>query len=76
FGLESARGERLIGNLYMLAKGYEDINIYIIGDLVFFEEFPGTPTPQIVPAAEQTGLTAAANIVASMKGGVMVLFNG
>lgn len=67
FGLESARGNRLIANEYMQAKGYEDKNIYIIGDLVYYEEFPDTPTPQIVQAAEQTGHTAAANIVASIK---------
>ena len=40
-----------------------------IGDLVFYEEFPNTPTPQIVQAAEQTGHTAASNIVAAIKGG-------
>ncbi|MCU6295103.1 hypothetical protein, partial [Escherichia coli] len=60
----------------MQAKGYEDKNIYIIGDLVFYEEFPGTPTPQIVQAAEQTGHTAAANIVASIKGGEKHKFKG
>lgn len=76
FGLESARGQRLIANEYMQAKGYEDKNIYIIGDLVFYEEFPGTPTPQIVQAAEQTGHTAAANIVASIKGGEKHKFKG
>ena len=69
FGLETARGFRLVANEYMEAKGYEDKNIYIIGDLVFYEEFPNTPTPQIVQAAEQTGHTAASNIVAAIKGG-------
>ncbi|ASV94912.1 NAD(P)/FAD-dependent oxidoreductase [Enterococcus durans] len=76
FGLELARGQRLIANEYMQAKGYEDKNIYIIGDLVFYEEFPGTPTPQIVQAAEQTGHTAATNIVASIKGGEKHKFKG
>lgn len=76
FGLESARGQRLVANEYMQAKGYEDKNIYIIGDLVFYEEFPGTPTPQIVQAAEQTGHTAAANIVADIKGGEKHKFKG
>ncbi|MGC3042300.1 NADH dehydrogenase FAD-containing subunit, partial [Enterococcus faecalis] len=52
---------------YMQAKGYEDKHIYIIGDLVYYEETPNTPTPQIVQAAEQTGHTAAANIVAYIK---------
>lgn len=76
FGLESARGNRLIANEYMQAKGYEDKNIYIVGDLVYYEEFPNTPTPQIVQAAEQTGHTAAANIVADIKGGEKHKFKG
>ena len=76
FGLEAARGNRLVANEYMEAKGYEENNIYIIGDLVFYEEFPNTPTPQIVQAAEQTGHTAAANIVADMKGGENHKFKG
>lgn len=76
FGLEASRGNRLIANEFMEAKGYEDKNIYIIGDLVFYEEFPNTPTPQIVQAAEQTGHTAAANIVAAIKGGEKHPFKG
>lgn len=76
FGLEAARGNRLIANEYMEAKGYEDKNIYVIGDLVYYEEFPSTPTPQIVQAAEQTGHTAAANIVASVKGSEKHKFKG
>lgn len=76
FGLESARGNRLIANEFMQAKGYEDKNIYIIGDLVYYEEFPETPTPQIVQAAEQTGHTAAANIVADIKGTEKHKFKG
>ena len=76
FGLEVARGNRLVANEYMEAKGYEENNIYIIGDLVFYEEFPNTPTPQIVQAAEQTGHTAAANIVADIKGGENHKFKG
>src|SRR5699024_8981795 len=59
FGLESARGSRLVANEYMQAKGYENQNIYIVGDQVYYEEFPNTPTPQIVQAAEGTGHTAA-----------------
>ncbi|WP_265456501.1 NAD(P)/FAD-dependent oxidoreductase [Enterococcus sp. HY326] len=76
FGLEAARGQRLVANEYMQAKGYEDKNIYIIGDQVFYEEFPNTPTPQIVQAAEQTGHTAAASIVADIKGGEKHKFKG
>ena len=76
FGLEAARGSRLVANEYMQAKGYEDKNIYIIGDLVYYEETPNTPTPQIVQAAEQTGHTAAADIVADIKGGEKHAFKG
>ncbi len=76
FGLETARGFRLVANEYMEVKGYEDKNIYIIGDLVYFEEFPNTPTPQIVQAAEQTGHTAATNIVSAIKGGEKHKFKG
>lgn len=76
FGLEAARGSRLVANEYMQAKGYEDKNIYIIGDLVYYEETPNTPTPQIVQAAEQTGHTAATNIVADIKGGEKHAFKG
>ncbi|KFN93149.1 NADH dehydrogenase [Tetragenococcus muriaticus 3MR10-3] len=76
FGLETARGNRLVANEYMQAKGYEDKNIYIAGDLVYYEEFPDTPTPQIVQAAEQTGHTAANHIVSSINGGQSHKFKG
>jgi NADH dehydrogenase len=78
FGLETARGNRLAANEYMQAKGYEDQNIYIIGDLLYYEEFPNKPTPQIVQAAEQTAHTAAANIAADIKsrGGEKHKFKG
>ena len=69
FGIEKARANRLVANEYMQAKGYEDKNIYIIGDLVYYEEAPGKPTPQIVQAAEQTAHCAAENVIASIKGG-------
>lgn len=67
FGLAAARGNRLIANEYMQAKGFEDKQIYVVGDLVYYEEFPDTPTPQIVQAAEQTGHTAAANVLATIR---------
>ena len=51
----------------MQAKGYEDKNIYIIGDLVYYEETPNTPTPQIVQATEQTGHTAAPTSLQILK---------
>ncbi|MFC6463925.1 FAD-dependent oxidoreductase [Marinilactibacillus sp. GCM10026970] len=66
FGTEKARAGRLVANEYMEAKDLEDV--YVIGDLVYYEE-NGKPTPQIVQAAEQTGHTAAKNIVAKIEGG-------
>lgn len=66
FGTEKARAGRLVANEYMEAKDLEDV--YVIGDLVYYEE-NGKPTPQIVQAAEQTGHTAATNIVAKIEGG-------
>ena len=76
FGLEKARGNRLVANEYMQAKGYETQNIYVIGDLVYYEETANKPTPQIVQAAEQTGHTAAANIISAVKGGEKHAFKG
>lgn len=67
FGIEQARAGRLVANEYMQAKGYEDKNIYVAGDLVYYEE-DGKPTPQIVQAAEGTGHTAAKNIVNTIAG--------
>lgn len=67
FGLESARGNRLVANEHMQAKGYEDKNIYIIGDQVYYEEFENTPTPQIVQAAEQTAHAACSSIIGDIK---------
>ncbi|WEG73350.1 NAD(P)/FAD-dependent oxidoreductase [Vagococcus intermedius] len=68
FGMESARANRLVANEYMQAKGFEDKGVYVVGDLVYYEEFENTPTPQIVQAAEGTGHCAATNIVAEING--------
>ncbi|MDR0920996.1 MAG: NAD(P)/FAD-dependent oxidoreductase [Lactobacillales bacterium] len=77
FGIEEARGNRLVANEFMEAKGYEDKNIYVVGDLVnFVEPSTGRPTPQIVQAAEATGHTAAKNIVANIKGTEKVTYKG
>lgn len=65
FEMEAARSGRLIANEYMEAKGLEQV--YVVGDLVYYEEFKNTPTPQIVQAAEQTGHTAADNIIANIE---------
>ncbi|QIL45979.1 NAD(P)/FAD-dependent oxidoreductase [Vagococcus coleopterorum] len=68
FGMESARANRLVANEFMQAKGFEDKGVYVVGDLVYYEEFENTPTPQIVQAAEGTGHCAAKNIVAEING--------
>ncbi|MGX6962089.1 NAD(P)/FAD-dependent oxidoreductase [Vagococcus xieshaowenii] len=68
FEMESARANRLVANEFLQAKGYEDKGIYVVGDLVYYEETPNTPTPQIVQAAEGTGHYAAENIVAEING--------
>ncbi|MCH4176618.1 MAG: NAD(P)/FAD-dependent oxidoreductase [Streptococcaceae bacterium] len=66
---ETERGNRLQANQYMEAIGYEDKDIYVAGDIsAYVEPETGRPTPQIVQAAEGTGHTAAANIVAKIKG--------
>lgn len=74
FGIEKARAGRLVANEFMEAKGKE--NVYVAGDLVYFEESEGKPTPQIVQAAEQTGHTAASNIIAAIKGGEKHSYKG
>ncbi|MBY5035540.1 NAD(P)/FAD-dependent oxidoreductase [Streptococcus gallolyticus] len=73
FEIEQARAGRLVANEFMEAKGKE--NVYVAGDLVYFEE-AGKPTPQIVQAAEQTGHTAAANIIAAISGGEKHSYKG
>ncbi|MBS4462594.1 FAD-dependent oxidoreductase [Aerococcaceae bacterium zg-B36] len=76
FGIEKARAGRLVANEYMEAKGRE--NVYIAGDLVYYEEPDknNAPAPQIVQAAEQTGYTAAQNIIAAIKGSEKHAFKG
>ncbi len=73
FEIEQARAGRLVANEFMEAKGKE--NVYVAGDLVYYEE-NGQPTPQIVQAAEQTGHTAAHNIIAAITGGKKEAFKG
>lgn len=74
FDLEQARAGRLKVNKYMQSEEHK--NVYVVGDLAYFEEEPGKPTPQIVEAAEQTGTTAAKNIIADIKGGEKVGYEG
>ena len=65
---ETERGHRLSANEFMEAIGHENENIYVAGDVSGYIDGSGRPQPQIVEAAEQTGHTAAANIVADIKG--------
>lgn len=78
FGLEETeRGNRLVANKYMQAKGYEDKGIYVAGDINgYIDPVTNRPSPQIVEAAEQTGHVAAHNIVAEIKGGEKEVFVG
>ncbi|MFU2193700.1 FAD-dependent oxidoreductase [Streptococcus pluranimalium] len=76
FGIEQARAGRLVANQYMEAQGKE--NVYLAGDVMYYEDGSqeGHPVPQIVQAAEQTGHTAAHNIIAAISGGEKEAFKG
>ncbi len=74
YGMSSARAGRLKVNKFMESEDLEDV--YVIGDLAYYEEEPGKPTPQIVEAAEQTGTTAAKSIIASISGGEKEAYEG
>lgn len=74
YGIPTARAGRLKVNEYMEAENLE--NVYVIGDLAYFEEEEGKPTPQIVEAAEQTGVTAAKSIIAEIDNGQKEAFEG
>ena len=74
---ETERGHRLQANEYMEAIGEENHGIYVAGDVSgYIVPENGRPTPQIVEAAEQTGSTAAKNIIADIKGGEKTKFVG
>lgn len=63
--VEKSRAGRYSANKYMQSQGRE--NIYVVGDVAYIEEEPGKGNPQIVEAAEQTAVTAAKNIIASIE---------
>ncbi|MGL4774425.1 MAG: FAD-dependent oxidoreductase [Clostridium sp.] len=65
YGLQTGRAGRLEANEFMQAKGKEDV--FVVGDLNYFEEEEGKGTPQIVEAALQTGDTIVKNIVALIE---------
>ena len=64
YGLETARAGRLATNEFMQAVNKEDV--FVVGDLNYYEEEEGKGTPQIVEAAIQTGDVIAKNIIALM----------
>ena len=74
YGMSTGRAGRLKVNEYMEAEGLQ--NTYVVGDLALFEDEAGKPTPQIVEAAEQTGATAAKNIISEISGGEKTPFVG
>ena len=74
YGMSTGRAGRLKVNEYMEADGLQ--NTYVVGDLALFEDEYGKPTPQIVEAAEQTGATAAKNIISEISGGEKTPFEG
>lgn len=74
FGMKSARAGRLTVNKYMEADGLE--NVYVVGDLSYYEDGGGKPVPQIVEAAEQTAGTAVKNITSAISGGEKSAFKG
>ncbi|AYG00609.1 NAD(P)/FAD-dependent oxidoreductase [Lactococcus allomyrinae] len=74
---ETERGHRLQANEFMEAVGDENQGIYVAGDVSgYIVPENGRPTPQIAEAAEQTGSTAAKNIIAAIKGGEKAKFEG
>lgn len=74
YGMKEGRAGRLKVNEYMEADGLE--NVYVIGDLAYFEEEPEQPTPQIVQAAEQTADTAVTSIISEISGGEKKTYKG
>ena len=56
----------------MQAVGKE--NVFVAGDITYYEEQPGKGTPQIVEAALQTGNTIIKNIIASIENKEMKKF--
>lgn len=72
YGLERGRAGRLLSNEYMQAVGKE--NVFVVGDLTYYEEEPGKGTPQIVEAAIQTGDVISKNIAASIDKQQMTKF--
>ena len=74
YGMTVAKAGRLEVNEFMEADGLEQV--YVIGDLAYFEEAKDQPTPQIVQGAEQTADTAVTSIIAEISGGEKKAYQG
>jgi len=74
YGMKEGRSGRLKVNEFMEADGLE--NVYVVGDLAYFEEKPKQPTPQIVQAAEQTADTAVTSVISEISGGEKKPYKG
>jgi NADH:ubiquinone reductase (H+-translocating) len=74
YGLDTARAGRLQTNEFMQAVGKKDV--FVVGDMAYFEEEAGKGTPQIVEAAVQTADTVVKNIIASIESKEMQKFSG
>ena len=72
YGLCLGRAGRILTNEFMQSTDKQ--NVYIVGDIAYYEEEKGKGTPQIVEAALQTGNTVANNIVADMESREKVKF--
>ncbi|MBU5590266.1 FAD-dependent oxidoreductase [Clostridium sp. MSJ-4] len=72
YGLTQARAGRVQTNEFM--QSVEKPNVYVVGDIAYYEEEKGKGNPQIVEAAVQTGDVIAKNISADMEKGEKVSF--
>lgn len=72
YGLSTGRAGRVLTNEYM--QSLERENVYIVGDIAYYEEEQGKGNPQIVEAAMQTGDTIANNIAADIENKEKVQF--
>ncbi|WP_225048103.1 NAD(P)/FAD-dependent oxidoreductase [Lacticaseibacillus kribbianus] len=66
FGLTQARGGRIVVDETMASK--DDADIYVVGDVSFFDGHSDRGEPQIVQGAEASAGTALKNIEAKIEG--------
>lgn len=73
WGLPTARGGRVAVLPTLQVPGHPEV--YVIGDLAYFEDAAGHPLPQVAPVAIQQGVAAAQNIARQMAGQAPVPFH-